>query len=174
MDEIKTVLLIGPFQCHVIHLEHAVGWDPDGLNGREVGADDLGVGERFCHLNGPYSCSRTDIEDPFGIVVYGGKVELIFQGKAPGVVGNVLLIVVGLIVGTPVGTIAVGVISTTIFPSVTRIGGFEGVGNRSVQGSGVVVGRVGVGGGFTETDIIVGFVGRRRMRMALEVLLLVG
>lgn len=83
--------------------------------------------------------------------------------------GNVLLIVVGLIVGTPVGTIAVGVIATTIFPSVARIGGFEGVSNRSVQGSGIIVGRVGVGRRLIDIDMIVGFIGRRRMRVTLDV-----
>lgn len=106
MDEIEAVLPEGPFHCDVIHLKDAIGRNPCWLDGGKICADDLGVWEEFCHLDRPYSCACADIEDSFG-VVDGGEVKFVVQGEAPGVVGDVLLVVVGLIVGAPVGAVAI-------------------------------------------------------------------
>ena len=85
-------------------------------------------------------------------------------------VGNVLLVVVGLIVGAPVSTIAVRVVTATILPSVARVGGFEGVGNGFVEGSSVIVGGIGVGRGVVVNGGIV-VVRYWRWRLELRLLL---
>ena len=117
VDKVKAVFPEGPFHRDVIHLKDTVGRDPCRLDGGQIGANDLGVGEKLCHLNGPNACSCADIEDSSG-VVDGGEVEFVVQSQEPGMVGDILLVVVGVIVGAPVGAVAKSVISPTVFPSV--------------------------------------------------------
>lgn len=45
VDEIERVVFPSPGEVGVVDLELDVGWDPGGLDGGDIGADDLGVGE---------------------------------------------------------------------------------------------------------------------------------
>ena len=121
VDEIEAVFSVGPLHGHIVHLENAIRGHPVRLGWRKVGAGDLGVGEGVCHLDGPDTGAGADVEDPFGLVD-GGEVEFVVESEAPGVMGYVLLVVVGFIVGTPVGTVAVGVIAATVLPAEAGVG----------------------------------------------------
>lgn len=52
MDEVKVVLGPRPVLVKVINLKAAVWRHPAGLDGREIRADNMGVGVFVCELNG--------------------------------------------------------------------------------------------------------------------------
>lgn len=146
MDEIKAVLPKSPFRGNVIHLKHTVRRHPSRLNRREVRANDLSIRELFRHLYRPDPSPRAHVQDPIGVLDWR-FVELVVEGEFPGVVGDVLLVVVDFVIGAPIGAVAVGVVAAAVFVAVARAGGFEGVGYAFVDGGGVIVGGVGVIGG---------------------------
>lgn len=53
VDEVEEVRLVGPFLVVVVDLETDVGRNPAGLDGRDVGADDVAVGERIGEVDCP-------------------------------------------------------------------------------------------------------------------------
>lgn len=73
-------------------------------------------------------------------------VELVVQCQSPCMMGNILLIVVLLVIRTPIGAIAVRVVSTAIFPSIARIGRVERIGDAFIEGGTIIVGGIGFKG----------------------------
>lgn len=55
VDEVEEVRLVGPFLVVVVDLESDVGGHPAGLDGRDVGADDVTVGECVGEVDCPES-----------------------------------------------------------------------------------------------------------------------
>lgn len=50
MDEIEAVFRVRPVAGGIVNLEFAVGRNPAGLDGRQVGADDACGGELVCEV----------------------------------------------------------------------------------------------------------------------------
>jgi hypothetical protein len=61
--EVEIVPLECPVVVEVFNFEADVGWDPVGLDGGEVGADDGGGGEFICEVYGPDAGACSEIKD---------------------------------------------------------------------------------------------------------------
>jgi hypothetical protein len=65
VDKVKVVVGEGQTIEDIAKLEVAVGGlDLSGEDGRDIYTMDLGLGELVCHLQGPHTCTSSNIKDP--------------------------------------------------------------------------------------------------------------
>jgi hypothetical protein len=135
--KVKVVWGPRPFQRHVVNLKVAVGRDPLGLDGGEVGAGDgrggvlvghvlhSSAARSWCRADTPYNCpyagAGADVEDRLRISD-GRKMQLLVQRQEIHVVRKVEDLLGQLVVGAPVGAIAVGVVLAAVFHAVVEDG----------------------------------------------------
>ena len=118
----------GPVALGVVDVEGAVGRSPVGLDGTEIGADDVGVGEVLCHLEGPGAGTGADVEDAAGFApgANGGAVEVTAGEELEEMVHEGETVLLFLVVGDGVLAVPVGVVPSTILITVVSHGGGEG------------------------------------------------
>lgn len=147
VDEVEVVGREGPGEADVVDFEAAVGRDPLGLDGRQVGAGDGGGGILVGHVDGPDAGAGAAVEDGAG-VLQGREVQLLVERQEVHVVGKVEDLLGQLVVGPPVGAVAVGVVLPPVLHAVVQDGRGQRVRLVAEEGAAVearVRGRV-VGG----------------------------
>ncbi|RBQ99468.1 hypothetical protein VDGD_20079 [Verticillium dahliae] len=113
VDKVKVVAGPGPRKGGIIDLEADVGRHPGGLDGGEVGADDLGGGELVAGVYGPDARAGAQVEDAPGVLEMGDA-QLAVEGEGEDVVGEVEAVLLLVVIGKEVLAGAVAVVAAAI------------------------------------------------------------
>lgn len=115
VDEVEGVGGPGPRQLGVVDLELAVGRDPVGLDGRQVGPEHLGARVLVGEVDRPDARPRADVEHLLDVLAQRRQVQLPVEQQRQHVVVDVYGVVLAVVVGPP---IARGVLLAMVCPPV--------------------------------------------------------
>lgn len=102
VDVVEGLGRIRPLELRVFDVEHAVWRHPHGLDGADVGADDLGGRVGVGHVDGPDAGAGADVEDSGGRLGERRLEQPVAEDHGDEVVRDVEAIVLPLVVGGPV------------------------------------------------------------------------
>ncbi len=100
VDEVKGLGgTVDPFGFGVVDVELDVRGNPSGLDGTQVGAQDLSAGVLVCKVNGPDAGTSAKIEDTVGRGLDGSIVQAAAKNEEEDVVQEVKAVLLRLVVG---------------------------------------------------------------------------
>jgi hypothetical protein len=148
VHEIKSLgRRIHPLGLGIVDVELCIRRHPRGLDGREVGAQDIAARVFVGEVNGPDSGAGANVEDALELRGDGRVVQLAAQDQQEDVVQQVQAVLLLLVVGEQVRAPAVAGVAPPIAVFVVQDRGCEGRGcaRVGVEGAVRVGGAAGVG-----------------------------
>lgn len=178
VNEVEVLVrAVDPLTFSVVDVELGIGWDPAGLNGTQICAQDIAARVLVSEIDGPDASAGADVEDAVWRWRNGSVIQLAAENQGEDVVQQVEAVLFLLVVGQWVGARAVAMITATIGVLVVEDGGGERGRGRAVGVEGTVciaaAIRLQVGDGLESARVLRRWVcGRCGRRMLLLLLLL--